>query len=210
MKRYRLLYVIVSFAITLHGCKSLPEALIIPVDNTWQVAHIEGYTPSSISSSPAAPFIATMLLPPITAPALMTDIPDAGTPGLIEYTPKGQTLDSWNEMLTIQYLGPTRHTPRLFMDQLKTHMQSRCSNTTWEVISEDAYSILYEWRINQCPPHNDQHEIARIIQGLDGMHRVAYVTKIKELSEDQRSKWIKTFSEAYIEKDDKRVSTSAR
>ncbi|HWQ94893.1 MAG TPA: hypothetical protein VN418_05275 [Gammaproteobacteria bacterium] len=195
--------------IVLYGCASLDlrEALIMPVDTTWDLVYIQGDPPSPIVSSSTTPFLAA-ILPPVMAPSLMMDLPNKNVPVILEYVPDGQTLDNWSELLTIQYLGPAAITPHVLMEQARDRMQTRCPNVFWEIISQDAGSVLYEWRISQCPTLADQHEVARLMRGIDGLHRVAYVAKVTELSQQQRGKWIKTFSEAYIEKNDKKVSTS--
>lgn len=207
MRRSASFSIIIS-CVTLYGCVSLREALIMPVDTTWDLVYIQSGSPPPVESSTTATIIASMLFPIVT-PQLTMDLPDKNAPFIMEYVPDGQTLDNWSQLLTIQYFGPVAITPHVLMEQARDRMQARCPNVFWKIIGQDAGSVLYEWRVSQCPALTDQHEVARLMRGIDGLHRIAYVAKVTELSQPQRDKWIKTFSEAYIEKDDKKISTSS-
>src|SRR3990172_3597100 len=185
----------------LYGCQSIPEAVIMPVDTTWQVSHIQGY-----STGPDVPAFVAFMLPPIIVPSLLMDLPASNTPGLVEYIHKDQKPENWTEKLTIQYLGAVEQTPHSIMKQAQTLMIKRCPNVFWRIIGEDAQNVLYEWRTNECPDQVNHHEIARLMQGFDGIHRIAYMGKVKELSVEKRDRWIRIFTEAYVDKDDKKVN----
>ena len=123
-----------------------------------------------------------------------------GKYSILELVPKGQTIDNWTELLTKQNfdkksLDPS---PEDFMSKLKALRQQRCKNVVWKVLQKTSSSILYEWRMANCPPHPDQHEIARIIDGKWNRFRIAYTAKVKEISPDERKKWIDIFSAAEV------------
>src|SRR2546422_3992237 len=44
-------------------------------------------------------------------------------------------------------------------------------------------SILYESKFTNCPPHADQHEVARVIYGKSNIFRLAYVAKTQRSEE---------------------------
>ena len=123
-----------------------------------------------------------------------------------EFIPANENIESWSKMITVQYSSGYKDDPELFMTALKSRMKQRCKNTMWKVLKKDNNSILYEWRINDCKPHSDQHEIVRLFRGNDGLHRVAYTEKVKIILSKTRREWINKLSSAYLEKDGKRVN----
>ncbi len=124
---------------------------------------------------------------------------------IAEYVPSNESINNWTKLLTIQFLEGENRSPSAVMDDLKSRMQSRCPGSYWSVISQDSVSILYEWNIKGCSPNPDQHEIARLLKGNDGVHRIAYVEKTSAMNQAIREKWIASFKEAYVEKGGKKV-----
>ena len=124
---------------------------------------------------------------------------------IAEFIPTSETMRNWTRMFTIQFLEGERNSPAAVMKTLQAQMLSRCPEAKWVVGSEDGVSITYEWAIANCPGQANQHEIARLLKGNDGVHRIAYVRKISELESDERERWLKWFAAAYVEKGRKRV-----
>ncbi|MBI3610959.1 MAG: hypothetical protein HY204_09705 [Nitrospirae bacterium] len=127
---------------------------------------------------------------------------------IVEYIPSDETLNNWTKMVTIQNFGlktrgqPTAYsgkTPEELMSDLKEKMEKRCSNTVWNVIEHGQNDVLYEWRIENCSPEPDQHEVARIFDGKWNRFRVAYVSKVKKLPDEERAEWIDNLKKARIE-----------
>lgn len=127
---------------------------------------------------------------------------------LVEYVPRDESINNWSKLLTIQFLEDAQSTPGALMEAARTRMQARCPNVSWNVIREDTTSVLYEWKISGCSGNPDQNEIARLLKGNDGVHRIAYVEKTSNITAPEREKWIKAFSDAYVEKDGQRVVLS--
>jgi hypothetical protein len=123
---------------------------------------------------------------------------------IAEFVPRNETINNWTRLFTIHFIEGERSPPLEVMRPLQAAMQKRCPGSTWSVLRQDALSVLYEWRISGCGNNPDQHEIARLLKGNDGVHRVAYVQK-PIIPEDERAKWLKALSEAYVEKAGKRV-----
>jgi len=130
--------------------------------------------------------------------AYAKDVPGKGN--IIERIPKSETLKNWTKMVTIQFVEGERRTAQEFMDGLKASNVQQCPAAVWSVIESDRTSILYEWSIKGCSRHPDQHELARLLRGNDGMHRVAYVEKVQRLSKDVRNQWIANLKSAYLTK----------
>jgi len=123
-----------------------------------------------------------------------------------EFIPANETIQNWSKMISIQYISGRKDNPEVFMNALKSRMEQQCKNTTWKTISKDKNSILYEWKISNCSPNSDQHEIARLFLGNDGLHRAAYTEKVKTMPNEIQKEWVNKLSNAYLAKDGKRVA----
>jgi hypothetical protein len=108
-------------------------------------------------------------------------------------------------MFTIQFLEGTRDSPHAVMNTLKAQMLARCPNARWNVLAEDASSVTYRWSISNCPGQSDQMELARLLQGNDGVHRIAYVHKGSAFAPGESEPWLTAFANAYVEKNGARV-----
>jgi hypothetical protein len=124
---------------------------------------------------------------------------------IAEFIPSDETMGNWSRKLTIQFLEGERRSPRAFMSALESLMRARCPDAKWTVLSEDATSVMYEWATTNCSTTADQHELARLLKGNDGVHRVAYVRHGAQLDSTERDAWIKAFIGAHVEKQGKRV-----
>jgi hypothetical protein len=124
---------------------------------------------------------------------------------IAEFVPSDESIDNWTRLLTIQFIEGESRSPQSLMDVLKSTMLERCPGSYWEVISQDSLSTLYEWKITNCSDNPDQHEIARLLRGNDGLHRIAYTEKTSEMDAATHEIWISTFKDAYVEKGGKKV-----
>jgi hypothetical protein len=121
------------------------------------------------------------------------------------YVPREESMDSWTRQFTIQFTDGVRTPPLEWMTNLESLMQKRCPGSYWKLIEQDSNSVLYEWKISNCAGHANQHEVARLLKGNDGIHRIAYVEKNQNIASTVREKWIKSFLEAYVDKNGKRI-----
>ena len=123
---------------------------------------------------------------------------------IIEAVPKGQTLKKFTDMLTIQFRGfdprAGGHLTALeYMKVFKNMAKERSPKIVWKVIKKNSSNdVVYEWRIQNSPEIEDQHEIARIIITDKGLHRVAFVKKVPQLSLEERQEWIQALSKATL------------
>ena len=119
---------------------------------------------------------------------------------LVEFIPTTESIGNWSRMFTIQFLEGEKRSPNLLMRVLESQMRARCPNAKWDVVNEDSTSVTYEWVLSACAGHPDQHELARLLKGNDGVHRIAYVRKTRQLEGTERDTWLKAFANAYVEK----------
>lgn len=118
----------------------------------------------------------------------------------LEVVPEGQTVDNWTEMLTQHEYSKkvVPESPIAFMDELKAKMEQRCKNVVWDVLEQTSTSVLYEWRIRDCAPHADQHEIARMLDGQWNRFQIRYTKKVIEIPAETRRRWIESLSSAHV------------
>ena len=123
-----------------------------------------------------------------------------GAGNIVERIPVNETLQNWTKMVTVQFFENERQTPQTMMDRLRARMLQRCPGAIWNQLESDRTSVLYEWRIASCPGEQDQHELSRLLQGNDGLHRIAYTEKVANLPANVRARWIDTLKGAYVVK----------
>lgn len=122
---------------------------------------------------------------------------------IVELVPVAESIDAWRHLGTIQFFEGERRSPETIMAAMESTMRSRCPNTTeWRVISAEPHSIVYEWRIHSCVGQDDQSEISRILEGNDGLHRIAYTEKSENMDPSNRAFWMAALQKAYVAKGD--------
>jgi hypothetical protein len=127
---------------------------------------------------------------------------------LVEFVPVDESIGAWSRMFTIQFMEGVRESPRAVMQALQSRMRARCAAARWDVLSEDASSVAYEWSIHGCEGQSDQVEVARLLQGNDGVHRIAYTQKARAMDAAEREKWVTAFAGAYVVKGSARVAVA--
>jgi predicted small lipoprotein YifL len=120
-----------------------------------------------------------------------------------EFVLKGEKIDNWTRLVTMQTVKKSdvsAESIETTVNKKAKEMSARCPETVWNVIERgpNTNTILYEFRVQNCPPDADQHEIARILDGKYNRFRIAYGAKVKTLPPEERDKWIKLLSKASI------------
>lgn len=130
---------------------------------------------------------------------------------LIELVTNDESVNSWSQLLTIQFMEGVTESVSSYYQKYKTTLTKKaknnleCQTTSFNTIEQSKNSIIYEWLTNGCLGENDQHEIAKLMKGNDGLHRVAYVKKGDEMPNQERNHWIDVLRNSYVEKDLQRV-----
>jgi hypothetical protein len=124
-----------------------------------------------------------------------------------EFVRPGEKIDNWTELFTQQALRKPASPEPIAGMVARVHASDAklCPNGFEQnVIAQglptdlEEASIIYEFKLHDCPPHADQHEVAKIIYGKFTIFRLAYVAKTKKLAPEKREKWIKELSDAKI------------
>lgn len=108
-------------------------------------------------------------------------------------------ISNWSKKVSLEFYDKNQMDPEAFMLRLKSKMARFCKNIQSRVLDKQADSIMYEWRIKDCKRYPDQHILARIIRGKEGLHRVAYIEKTRDISPDNYRQWQKKLLGAYLE-----------
>lgn len=116
-----------------------------------------------------------------------------------EHIPEQEYISRWTRLFTIQFYSTKQTDPEAFMNSLKAKQLKQCKDIVWRVLEKQASSILYEWRIKGCKRFKDRHELARLIRGKAGMHRVAYTEKTWQIANETYQKWKKKLLGARLE-----------
>ncbi len=126
---------------------------------------------------------------------------------IVEFVRPGEKIDSWTELFTMQTLRKPASPERIDAMVARVHADDTklCPNGFVQNVIAQGFrteteeaSILYESKFKNCPPHADQHEVARVIYGKFNIFRLAYVAKTQALAPDKRDKVIKELSAATI------------
>lgn len=123
----------------------------------------------------------------------------------VEFIPTEESTSNWSRMFSIQFLEGKRDSPQRVMDTLQTRMRAHCPEAQWATISENATSVTYQWSVLNCAGQMDQIEIARVLSGNAGVHRIAFVRKGTSFAPGEKEKWLDAFSRAYVLKDGRPV-----
>lgn len=122
------------------------------------------------------------------------------TQTLSEFVLKGETVESWTELVTLQKLGGLvgKTTPRAFMEEMVAKLRSMCPDVKTGVIAESASEITFDWEIASCPGQVPQYEIDRIVFGREAVFFIHYATKKVPVAEKTREEWKKLLAAAAV------------
>ena len=120
-----------------------------------------------------------------------------GQYSIVEFVPKGETIDRWTRLYMEQNQRRTLTSPsdpEAMMAETKALMEKRCPGVVWKVIRKSDREILYEYYFEKCSGQSGQHEIARILYGQWNIWRLAYIQKGLPMDEQERLMWIEALS----------------
>lgn len=127
---------------------------------------------------------------------------DPGNGTIVEYVPAGETIQAWKHIVSIQFMENERRPKEVVLGELESLARGHGGTVQWSVIERDANSILYEWSIVDCPEkgdaYQDQCELARLLRGNDGFHRIAYTERARTMDPAMRERYLAAFRAAYV------------
>lgn len=119
---------------------------------------------------------------------------------IIEFVLKGETIQDWTELVTVNILyGFQREvSAKEYMLKTRNMLTKKFPEIKWFTIYGDHHNSVYEWEIKNHPIRDDQHEITRVFPGEKALYIFNYSTKKLPLSKKMRQKWIKIFKEVRL------------
>ena len=127
----------------------------------------------------------------------------AGKGYIREFVPKGENIKSWSKLLSIEFIEDEKGSATNFANTLATKRQNQCPGTKYELMESDTYNAYYTFSFPGCMGHQSQSEISRVVQGNDGVHRLSYAVKGRELSANEKAEWLTFLRDAYLAKGDR-------
>jgi len=120
------------------------------------------------------------------------------------YVPPGKNeLKSWSELITVSFLSSNKITIKEYLKADENRMKVRCPGTRHQVIESDTYNVYYTNTYPPCGGRESQSEISRLIQGNDGIHRLSYTVKGRELTSGEKERWLTILRNSFIAKGEK-------
>lgn len=121
---------------------------------------------------------------------------------ITEATPKGQTVNNWKELITLQYYSKNadNYSITQHLKEKESLLTSVCPNIKFNILSESDKDAVYQWSISNCKGQEDQFEVARYIKTDNGIHRVSYSQKNSNPMQEDYEKWLYIIKDARVVK----------
>jgi hypothetical protein len=110
----------------------------------------------------------------------------------LEYVPKGQDIEHWNELVTSQtFSGPqvAKVTPKQFADFFIEQLQNSGFKPIISLIEDTKDRVIFEFRI-ESPENQVQDELQMITKKDNKLYVLHYVIKQSDMGKINREKWI--------------------
>lgn len=115
----------------------------------------------------------------------------------IEYIPKGEKIDQWQELVTSQFIPGLQDkiSPKVFSENVIKYLKDSGLDPKINMISEEPNRVMFEFQVLE-PENLKQHELQLITKGTDGIYVLHYVIKKAPMDKALREKWIKILNES--------------
>ena len=84
------------------------------------------------------------------------------------------------------------------MNSRKSDVSKICKNLDLKVLEKTEASIIYEMQASSCVNQADQHVLARMIKGKDGLHLVSYAEKANKIDPKTREQWLASLRDSKV------------
>ena len=109
-----------------------------------------------------------------------------------EYVLKGENVESWSELVTVQFLpGINKQTTlSAFEASNKGGISAACPSVNWQSVSEDKNQLVWYWHVINCPGQPNQSNLTRVVETPSGFHVFQYAIKKSPMPESLRKTWL--------------------
>lgn len=117
----------------------------------------------------------------------------------IEYVPKGDDINNWNELVTSQFFPGLQNNISIkdFMNTTINHLNESGYQAITKVISETPNQVVFEFRI-EAPQNQRQDELQMLTWDDKGIYLLHYVIKKSDMGQANRNKWVKILQASKI------------
>lgn len=117
----------------------------------------------------------------------------------IEYVPKGDDINHWNELITSQFFPSLQEkiSPRDYANLVINNLKESGVNPQVRFFHESPDEVIFEFRILK-PDNLQQDELQKITRGKDGFYILHYVIKKPDMGEENREKWLTLMKKSSI------------
>ncbi len=115
---------------------------------------------------------------------------------LKEYVLAGETVDNWSELITVQrFSNPNGARVQDYAAQFKAALEkSVAGNLRFQILTEDAKNLFYEFEVTDDAVHPDQYETGRIESEGGEIWFVHYAIKVPEIDKSEKDAWLNIMS----------------
>jgi hypothetical protein len=160
-----------------------------------------GLAACSQHQKPYSPPPPERLSVPLDAGAWVVGFRDMNAPGeLVEYVPRGQSVDKWSELFTertFPNLQETTTPEKSFAEYKKTTTEN-CPGAKWNLIENDDEDVVYELATSDCKETRPPYEIGRFLSGDRALYTLVWQTKSPEVDQKTKDGWISTLADSEV------------
>jgi hypothetical protein len=117
-----------------------------------------------------------------------------------EWVPKGENINSWSQLLSVEFIEGVKKSPFDFAAELAAQKTVQCPGTEWSEIKRDQNTIYYKFTFPDCAGHKAQVEITRLFRGNDGLHRLSYAQKGAKMDTAREQYFLYQFDNSFVVK----------
>ena len=115
-----------------------------------------------------------------------------------EHIPEGEYISKWTRLYTVQFYDTKLTDLSAFLVNYLGDLTQKCKSLDWKILHKRPDATLFEWRSRGCTRFKERHELAIVIRGQKGIHRVAYSENKRQIPEPTYSEWQKKLLEAHL------------
>lgn len=110
-----------------------------------------------------------------------------------EYVLKGETVQNWSELVTIQFFPDLNKKTTLenFEALNKKELSKTCPSVKWRSLSNTEDERMWEWDVKDCKAAADQSDLTRIVKTDKGVFVFHYGIKKSPMPDDKKKEWEK-------------------
>ncbi|MCE2993794.1 MAG: hypothetical protein ACK5WS_04745 [Alphaproteobacteria bacterium] len=111
-----------------------------------------------------------------------------------EYILKGDNIDNWSELVTIQFFPRfnSNLTIEAYQSIFSASIKNVCPNAVFSSITQQKqHEKMLNFSIKNCRGQHDQSELLRIVDKDNGIYVFHYAIKVAQMPESNKKTWIK-------------------